>query len=95
MISIITIIWTLITYSMGENDTCSEIQSLEQIVNIIEKQCCDKVEDDTIPSEPIVHKETLPSRTIHNFMMQLQKKVLDAIRKVRDELQLDINYNKN
>uniref|UniRef100_A0A0V0GFE3 Putative ovule protein n=1 Tax=Solanum chacoense TaxID=4108 RepID=A0A0V0GFE3_SOLCH len=53
----------------------------------------DKV-DDTIPLKPITRKETLPSRTLHNFMVQLEKttrKLLDAIRKVRDKLQLDLN----
>lgn len=29
--------WTLITYWIGENDTCSEVQYLEQIMDIIGK----------------------------------------------------------
>ena len=59
----------------------------------------DEVEDDNIPLEPVSHKETLiASRTLHNFMVQFEKttpKLLDEIRKVRDELQLDLNFKKN
>jgi len=58
----------------------------------------DKVEDNTIPLKLVTHKETFASRTLHNFMVQLEKttpKLLDAIiRKVRDELQLVLNFNK-
>ena len=57
----------------------------------------DKVEDYTIPLKPVTRKETLASRTLHNFMVQLEKttpKLLDAIRKIRDELQLHLNFNK-
>jgi len=55
-----------------------------------------KVEDDIIYLEPVTRKETLASRTLHNFMVQLEKttpKLFDAIRKVRDKLQLDLNFN--
>ena len=58
----------------------------------------DKVEDDTIPLEPVTRKETLiASRTLHNFMVQFKKttsELLDAIREVRDELQLDLDFKK-
>ena len=59
----------------------------------------DKVEDDTIPLEPVTRKETLiASRTFHNFMVQFKKttpELLDVVRKVRDiKLQLDLNFNK-
>ena len=58
----------------------------------------DEVEDDTIPLEPVTRKEALiASRTLHNFIVQLEKttpKLLNAIRKVRDEFQLDLNFNK-
>ncbi|KAK4712555.1 hypothetical protein R3W88_007068 [Solanum pinnatisectum] len=72
---------------------------LEEIVDIIEKSNVDnEVKDDTIFLEPITHKKTLiASRTLHNFMVQFEKttpKLLDAIRKVRDELQLDLNFKK-
>ncbi|KAK4719452.1 hypothetical protein R3W88_017790 [Solanum pinnatisectum] len=72
-----------------------EVQSLEEIVDTIGKS---NVEDDIIPLEPVMHKEALiGSRTFHNFMMQFEKttpKLLDAIRKVRNELQLDLNFKK-
>ncbi|XP_059281701.1 uncharacterized protein LOC132035439 [Lycium ferocissimum] len=43
----------------GENDTCSEVQSLEEIVDTIgENNVDDEVEDDTIPLEPVKRKET-------------------------------------
>ena len=52
----------------------------------------------TIPLEQVTRKETLiTSRTLHNFMVQFEKTtpdLLDAIRKVRDELQLDLNLAK-
>ena len=84
---------------IGESDTCLEVQSLEEIVDTIEKSNVDdEVEDDTIPLEPVTRKETLiASRTLHNFMVQFEKttpELLDAIRKVRDELQLDLNFKK-
>ena len=59
----------------GENDTCSEVQSLEEIVDTIGKDNVDDaVEDDTTPLEPVTHKEALiASRTLHNFMVQLKR----------------------
>jgi len=62
------------------------------------KNVDDKVEDVTIPLEPVTDKETLIAfRTLHNFIVQFEKtisKLLDAISKVGDELQLDLNFNK-
>nr|AAT38752.1 hypothetical protein SDM1_42t00003 [Solanum demissum] len=83
----------------GESDACSEVQRLEEIVDTIGKcNVDDEVEDDTIPLEPITRMKTLiASRTLHNFMVQFEKttpELLDAIRKVTDELQLDLNYKK-
>ena len=44
----------------GENDTCSKVQSLEEIVDIIGKDNIDnEVEDDTILLEPVTCKEAL------------------------------------
>ncbi|KAK4727230.1 hypothetical protein R3W88_032147 [Solanum pinnatisectum] len=68
----------------------------EEIVDIIGKSNVDdEVEDDTIPLELVTRKESLiTSKTLHNFMVQFEKtipKLFDAIRKVRDELQLDLN----
>ena len=83
----------------SENDTCSEVQSLEVIVDTIGKDNVDdEVEDDTIPLEPVTRKEALIAfRTLQYFMVQFETttpELLNAIRKVRDELQLDLNFNK-
>ncbi|XP_015169155.1 protein RDM1-like [Solanum tuberosum] len=70
----------------GESDTCSKAQSLEDIVNTIEKNNVDnEVEDDTIPLKPVTHKEALiASKTLHNFMVQFENttpELLDALKK--------------
>ena len=83
----------------GENEACSEVQSLEDIVGtIIENNTEDDGEDDTVSLEPIMRKEALmASNTLHNFMIQYKNttpKLLDAIRKVRVELQIDLNLKK-
>ncbi|XP_049357088.1 CENP-B homolog protein 2-like [Solanum verrucosum] len=84
---------------LGESDTCSEVQNLEEIVDTIGKNNVDdEVKDDTITLEQVTRKEALiASRTLHNFMIQFEKttpELLDAIRKVRDELQQDLNLKK-
>ncbi|CAK8574847.1 unnamed protein product [Lathyrus sativus] len=81
----------------GENEACSEIQNLEDIVGtIIENNAKDDDEDDTVSLEPVTRKETLmASNTLHNFMIQYKNTILellDAIRKVRDDLQIDLNF---
>ncbi|KAK2459083.1 hypothetical protein QL285_006178 [Trifolium repens] len=81
----------------GENEACSEVQSLEDIVRtIIENNAEDDDEDDTVFLEPVTRKEALmASNTLHNFMIQYKNttpQLLDAIRKVRDELQTDLNF---
>ncbi|KAH1246141.1 CENP-B 2 [Glycine max] len=81
----------------GENEACSEVQSLEDIVGtIIENNAEDDGEDDTVSLEPVTRKEALmTSNIIHNFMIQYKNttpELLDAIRKVRDELQIDLNF---
>ncbi|KAG4982424.1 hypothetical protein JHK85_027913 [Glycine max] len=81
----------------GENEACSEVQSLEDIVGtIIENNAEDDSEDDTVSLEPVTRKEALmTSNTLHNFMIQYTNttpELLDAIRKVRDELQIDLNF---
>lgn len=84
----------------GENEACSEVQSLEDIVRtIIENNAEDDDEDDTVSLEPVTRKEALmASNTLHNFMIQYKNttpQLLDAIRKVRDELQTDLNLKTN
>ena len=53
----------------GDSNTCSYVQSLEEIVDIIGKNNVDdEVEDDPITLKTITRKETLiVSRTFHNF----------------------------
>ncbi|KAL2240143.1 UNVERIFIED_CONTAM: hypothetical protein Sindi_0655500 [Sesamum indicum] len=70
----------------GENDECSIVQSLEEIVdNIIEDPINDEAEDDSIPLEPITRKEAFSATTtttLHNFLLQLENltwELLDAI----------------
>ncbi|KAH1228178.1 CENP-B 2 [Glycine max] len=70
----------------GENEACSEVQSLEDIVGtIIENNAEDDSEDDTVSLEPVTRKEALiTSNTLHNFMIQYTNttpELLDAIRK--------------
>ncbi|KAJ8534953.1 hypothetical protein K7X08_016681 [Anisodus acutangulus] len=84
----------------GENDECSMVQSLEEIVaDIIEDPTNDEAEDDSIPLEPVTRKEALSATTtLQNFLLQLENstpELLAAIKKVRDEIQLDLNFKKN
>ena len=70
--------------------------SLEEIVDtIIENNAEDEAEDDTVSMEVVTRKEALlASKTLQNFMLQFQNatpELLDAIRKIRDELQQDLN----
>ncbi|XP_074349950.1 CENP-B homolog protein 2-like [Apium graveolens] len=83
----------------GENESCSEVQSIEQIANtILENSVEDDLEDDTTPLKPVTRKEALKaSKMLNNFLMQHESttpELLDAIRKIRDELHVDLNYMK-
>ncbi|XP_074350027.1 CENP-B homolog protein 2-like [Apium graveolens] len=83
----------------GENESCSEVQSIEKIANtILENSVEDDLEDDTTPLEPVTRKEALKaSKMLNNFLMQHESttpELLDAIRKIRDELHVDLNYMK-
>ena len=80
-----------------ESYICSEVQSLEEIVDTIGKSNVDdNVKDNTKPLEPVMCKKTLiASRTVYNFMVKFKRTtlmLLDAIRKVMDKLQLDLNF---
>ncbi|XP_015075336.1 uncharacterized protein LOC107019323 [Solanum pennellii] len=71
----------------------------EEIVDTIGKvMLMLKLKDDTIPVEPISRKEALiTSKTLVNFVVQFEKatpELLDAIKKVRDKLQVDLNLKK-
>ena len=81
----------------GENEVCLEVQSLKDIVGtIIENNAEDDGEDDTMSLEPVTRKKTLmTSNTLYNFMIQYKNtttELLDVIRKVRDELKIDLNF---
>jgi len=81
----------------GENEACSKVQSLENIVGtIIENNADDDGEDDMMSLEPVTRKETLMiSNTLHNFIIQYKNitlELLDAINKIRDEFQIDLNF---
>ncbi|KAL0366888.1 UNVERIFIED_CONTAM: hypothetical protein Sradi_3578900 [Sesamum radiatum] len=81
----------------GENDECSMVQSLEEIVaDIIEDPTNDEIEDYSILLEPVTRKGALSvTTTLHNFLLQLENSTLEhlvAIKKVRDEIQLDLNF---
>ncbi|KAL0327946.1 UNVERIFIED_CONTAM: hypothetical protein Scaly_2227200 [Sesamum calycinum] len=83
----------------GENDECSMVQSLEEIVvDIIENPTNDEAEDDSILLELVTRKEALSAATtLHNFLLQLENSTSEhvaAIKKVRDEIQLDLNFKK-
>jgi len=80
----------------GENDACSEVQTLEEIdASIFNGD--DEVEDDiALPLEPITRKEAIiTSRTLHNFWMRFDKttpEIFNAVRKIRDELQKECKF---
>ena len=83
----------------GENNACSEVQSLEEIANtILENDVEDDVDDETTHMEPVTRKEALnAAKTLSNFLMQFENntpELLDAMRKIRDVLQADLNFNK-
>ncbi|KAL0337804.1 UNVERIFIED_CONTAM: hypothetical protein Scaly_2055500 [Sesamum calycinum] len=81
-----------------ENDECSMVQSLEEIVVDIEDPTNDEAEDDSISLEPVTRKEALSATTtLHNFLLQLENSTpehLTAIKKVMNEIQLDLNFKK-
>lgn len=56
----------------GENEACSKVQSLEDIMGtIIENNEEDDGEDDTVSLESVTRMEALmTSNTLHNFMIQ-------------------------
>ena len=65
-------------------------------IPLSKKNVDDEVEDNTKPFARVMHKEALiTSRTLYNFMVHFKKttsELLDAIRKVIDELQLKLKF---
>ena len=83
----------------SENEKCLQVQSLEEIVaNIVESSTNDEVEDDSTPLELVTRKEALnATTTLHKFLLKLKtstSELVGAIRKVRDEIELDLNFKK-
>ncbi|CAN7127652.1 hypothetical protein BRARA_G00999 [Brassica rapa] len=80
-----------------ENDTCLEAQSLEEIVASVLNVDDEPEDDAAMPLETVTRKEAIvASKTLHNFWMQFEKTtpgVFDAVRKIRDGLQKDFNFN--
>ncbi|CAN1148878.1 hypothetical protein LINPERPRIM_LOCUS38363 [Linum perenne] len=58
----------------------------------------DEGDDDSTPLEPVPRKEALKAASIlQNYLLQLKKttpEILSALRKVHDELLLDLNFKK-
>lgn len=67
-------------------------------MDIINNNFNTEVEYETIPLKSFMCNKTLiASGTLHNVMVHLEKstmKLLNAIRKCRDELQHDLEFNK-
>ena len=82
----------------GENDTCLEAQSLEEIVASVLKVDDEPEDDDVIPLETITRKEAIVAyKTLRKFWMQFEKTtagVLDVLIKTGDELQKDFKFKK-
>ncbi|KAJ0040826.1 hypothetical protein Pint_27542 [Pistacia integerrima] len=83
----------------SENHASSEVSSLEEIVaNIIKNLAIDKVKDDTIDLDSITRKEVLKAlTTLYKYLLQFENstpKLLDAIRKIRVEIQQDLDFKK-
>ncbi|RID44753.1 hypothetical protein BRARA_I01525 [Brassica rapa] len=71
----------------GENDTCLEVQCLEEIVASVLNVDDEPENDVAILLEIVTHKEAIiASKTLKNFWMQFEKttlRVLDVIKKFR------------
>ena len=83
--------------NLEENEATSELLSDEQIIdNVMGNDKEDEVEDDRSVLESVLHKDALKTTiTLHNFLLQCKNstpKLLNALRKVRDEVQGDINF---
>ena len=76
----------------NENDTRTEVLSIDGIIDNMEGHSQDEVEvdDDTQPLEPLPRKESLKaSMTLQNFLLQYEKatpRLLGALRPVKDEI---------
>ena len=84
---------------LGEIDISSKVSSFEKIVTrTIENLANDEVEDDIVALEPVTQKEALKAlTTLYNFLHYENSslELLDTKRKIRDEIQVDLNSRKN
>ncbi|KAM3287572.1 hypothetical protein P3S67_021002 [Capsicum chacoense] len=83
----------------GENDTSFELPTDEQIIeSVMETHKEDEVEDDSVELEQVSRKDALKATiTLHHFLLQYKKTtpdILNAVRRVRDEIQGDIDFKK-
>lgn len=77
---------------LGENMVTSELSSDKQIIkNVIGNDKENEVEDNSFVLEPVLRKDALKTTiTLHNFLLQYENttpKLLNALRKVKDEVQ--------
>ncbi|KAM3304556.1 hypothetical protein P3S67_011422 [Capsicum chacoense] len=83
----------------GENDTSFELSTDEQIIeSVMETHKEDEVEDDSVELEQVSRKDALKATiTLHHFLLQYEKTtpdILNAVRRIRDEIQGDIDFKK-
>ncbi|KAM3307460.1 hypothetical protein P3S67_009203 [Capsicum chacoense] len=83
----------------GENDMSFELPTDEQIIeSVMETHKEDEVEDDSVELEQVSRKDALKATiTLHHFLLQYEKTtpdIINAVRRVRDEIQGDIDFKK-
>ena len=84
---------------LGENEANLELLSDKEIIkNIMENDKEDEIEDDSSVLKPVSRKDALKATiTLHNFLLQYENttpELLNALKKVRDETQGDINFKR-
>ncbi|WRX26118.1 hypothetical protein QQP08_018605 [Theobroma cacao] len=82
-----------------ENEATLELLSDEQIIeNIMGNDKEDEVKDDSFILEPVSCKDTLKATiTLYNFLLKYENttpELFNALKKVRDEVQGDINFKR-
>jgi len=90
---------TMASHLKGVKKSISKLLSHEQIIkNIMGNNTEDNVEDDNHVLEYALHKNALKATiTLHNFLLQYENSIfelLNALGKVTDEIQGDMNFKK-
>ena len=83
----------------GESEATSELLTDEQLIEeIMRNDKDDEVEDNSSTLEPVSRNEAiLATITLNNFLLQYKNTIpelLNALRKVTDEIERDINFKK-